>query len=108
MKKLHKLCDNMSQFIDLQNITEINAFALSLKKWLQWMMKKTMSWKQTHNQFNFYWNNECNETIKKMKKLRQMFIDLQNKKKLKNLFSYKWLQTKNCTQNKNFEILKNN
>ena len=40
MEKLHKLCDDMSQFIGLQETAEINAFALSLIKWLQWMIKK--------------------------------------------------------------------
>ena len=30
-------------------------------------MKKMMSWKWTHNQFNFYWNNECSEGVKKRK-----------------------------------------
>ena len=29
---MHKMCKNMSQFNELQNITEIDAFALSLKK----------------------------------------------------------------------------
>ena len=44
------------------------------------MMKKTRLWKRTHDWFIFYWNNECNKTIKKGKKLRPMLIKLKNKK----------------------------
>ena len=50
------------------------------KKWLQWIMKKTISWNQIHNQFNSYWNDECNETDKKTKNLCQIFVNSQNKK----------------------------
>ena len=70
----------MSQFIGLQDIVEINVFTLSLKKWLQWTVKKTMLWKWIHDQFNFYWNDECSEAVKKTKKLRQIFINSQNEK----------------------------
>ena len=72
---MHKMCKNMSQFNELQNITEIDAFALSLKKWMQWTMKKKMLWKNLHDQFNSYWSDECRKTIKKMKKILWIFIN---------------------------------
>ena len=76
----------MSQFIDLQKINEINVITLSLKKWLRWAVKKTMLWKWTHDQFNFYWSDECSEAVKKIKKLCQIFIDSQNKRNWKIFF----------------------
>ena len=45
-----------------------------------------MSWKWTHDKFNFYWNDECSETVKKTKKLRQIFINSQNEKNWKIYF----------------------
>ena len=86
VKKLYKLCDDMSQLIGLQDTAEIDALVLSLEKWLQWMVKKMMLWKRTHDQFNFYWNDECSEAVKKTKKLRQIFINSQNEKNWKIYF----------------------
>ena len=78
------------------------------------------------------WKNDCNEWWKKQchenkHTINSIFIKMMNAakrlkkwkncvkcsliykiKKLKYLFSCKWLQIKNYTQNKNFEISKNN
>ena len=75
IEKLRKLCNDISQSDRLQNTIEINAFIRSLKKCLRWTVKKKVFWKWSHNQFTFYWNDGCSEKIKKMRKLRQTFIN---------------------------------
>ena len=93
VEKLHKLCENMPQPIDLQDITEIDAFALSLEKWLQWAVEETMPWKRTHDRSNPYWSDECGEAVKEARRLRRVFTDSQNERDWKA-----YLHANDCKQ----------